>query len=103
MSDGWTFLVSCPDPPDESPVLCQELGCTKEASEYVVTYAADDPSAHFMFCADHAAAAGFCTICGEFYGGTEEFFHSGIRGVCCECIHSDEFDPDNWDDEDDEP
>ncbi len=82
---------------------CEVDGCNGMASEFVITWAADDPSAHFMYCDKHAADAGFCISCGDFYGGTEEFFRSGMHGLCCECLRNDDWSSDDDFDEEDEP
>jgi hypothetical protein len=63
---------------------CQHEGCTDaEPREWSIS--GYDPEPTFIYCDEHAADAGFCISCGNFYGGTEEFFISGARGLCCEC------------------
>lgn len=41
--------------------------------------------ANLLLCMECAIAEGFCIICGEFFGGTEEFLRSGIKGCCVDC------------------
>lgn len=49
----------------------------------IVTYQLED--SEFDLCAECAIKAGFCISCGGFFGGTEEFLHSGFRGCCADC------------------
>jgi hypothetical protein len=58
--------------------MCEQCGAAAEA------YTHYDETTVYL-CYDHAVDAGFCYTCGGFYGGTEEFFHTGIRGLCSEC------------------
>lgn len=53
-----------------------------------------------FLCPDCAAGEGFCLSCGGFFGGTEEFFYSGINGFCRDCVSEyelgDGYEPDGF-------
>lgn len=58
--------------------ICVECGEDSDEYEY-------PDGTITALCEEHATEAGFCYACRGFYGGTEEFMVSGIRGLCCEC------------------
>lgn len=83
---------------------CQVDGCTNDDVQHyeIIGY---DPEPQFEYCDQHAYEAGFCTNCGAFFGGTEEFFMSKCPRICSECCEdiNEDLDlghPDDFDDED---
>jgi hypothetical protein len=76
------------EPPDydpDPPHACQQEGCTAEAVEcQYPDYAEEGDGQVVWYCPDHAVAAGFCSICGAFWGGIEsfEFLHPGRCDDC---------------------
>jgi hypothetical protein len=71
----------------DNPVMNTCEKCGQEPS-----YLGGDWSAYALpgegsrvLCGDCAADAGFCLMCGEFFGGTEEFMLTGIKGLCVDC------------------
>ena len=47
---------------------------------------------YFYYCYQHSETSGFCMGCGGFFAGTEEFFQSGVRGLCVDCKEELEYD-----------
>lgn len=67
---------------DYSDVQCMKCG-KKDSGNCIYTF--PDGKTKSLLCGDCAVNAGFCISCGGFFGGTEEFLRSGVRGCCCDC------------------
>lgn len=65
---------------DHTQTPCEVCGEIKECWGYVT----HDSKEHTL-CSDHAAELGFCLNCGGYFGGTEEFMQTGIKGLCVDC------------------
>lgn len=79
---------------------CQEEGCTESGLECWLPD--DEGQGSFVYCGTHAFPNGFCTACGQFWGGIEsfEFLHPGLCDNChseMENEMADEDDPDDGD------
>lgn len=75
-----------------------ERTCDNCGKDDIARYEIDE--AEFFLCPDCAVNAGFCLSCGGFFGGTEEWFRSSIRGMCVDCRNevkfADEYEPDDF-------
>lgn len=69
---------------------CQAEGCNKPGKmfevpdEYWHEDESDYPVDFERFCEKHAFEAGYCWICGQFWGGVESF-DFGKSGLCENC------------------
>jgi hypothetical protein len=80
--------------------ICEHKGCWKRGFECFINPSMyDEPSEApliFIYCHEHAEKEGFCSICGDFWGGIEsfEFWHPGICDNCWDEIQSNREEPD---------
>jgi len=70
--------------------------CWKKAHyhfEYPALSEEDAKKPTFEYCCyDHAIDSGFCTGCGYFCSGTEDFDFSKVKGMCGQCVEDLEYD-----------
>lgn len=80
---------------DNKPTeLCEHGGCRRRGQPCYIT--ADDSEPDGFYCAEHAQEHGFCSMCGQFWGGIEEFDFG--NGVCPNCREYMDKDLGYWDD-----
>lgn len=65
---------------DQNP--CEKSGCDKSGIPCWLDDGEGDPE---YLCAEHAFEAGYCSQCGVFWGGIDEFDFGRIRGLCPNC------------------
>lgn len=76
---------------------CQHDGC-EEVGTFCYLYDHDEERDVFeYYCAEHAQEHGYCYMCGNFWGGTEDFDFSS-SGMCSNC-RSEYLEDENSDDE----
>jgi hypothetical protein len=63
---------------------CQHPGCTNEGLECHLSPPYDQEGPEY-FCGMHAAMAGYCRGCGQFWGGIESFDSGPHAGWCDHC------------------
>lgn len=89
---------------------CEREGCFKDGlvvcrvPEYESVYHRDpDMKEAIMIehlCPDHAYDAGYCTLCGEFWGGIESFDFENPSHLCEHCIQQVRDEQGDYDDDD---
>ena len=78
--------------------LCEHEGCKEPGLACFLPDDQDAPS--YFYCRDHAQEGGFCSACGNFWGGVESF-EFDPDGLCDNCRHDPDItgeEPDNEED-----
>lgn len=92
-----------PEPRCYGVAPCEHEGCNREGSPCFLNAddKGDDPNGYYCF--EHAQEAGFCYLCGMFWGGIESFDFGD--GRCDNCRSEGDYDDGYWDNDDweDEP
>jgi len=65
---------------------CDHKECLREDVELYILHPEDNNIELFHYCPDHAQENGFCWLCGEFWGGVEEF-EFDPSGLCPNCAY----------------
>lgn len=73
---------------------CGHEGCVEWA---IPCFLPGGEAPHEWLCGTHAAGAGYCSACGEFWGGVESFDVG--PGICQNCRETES----GWSDDDDIP
>ena len=83
-------------PGEQGGHRCEYPECTSwDTLACVMDNDDDNPS---WFCPEHAFAMGHCFICGQFWGGVDNFeFGPGYCEHCASEIERDDYDPDDDD------
>ena len=82
---------------------CQHDGCTSGAISCYLMDTDRDGLPDELLCSAHAAEAGYCMVCGDFWGGIEsfDFLHPGVCDNCHDELEANDADfNDDWDMED---
>ena len=89
----------------ETATLCEQEGCQNEGipcwyPDYVEKIVGDQlPPPDHYYCGDHTFDQGFCSVCGDFWGGIESFeFHH--PGLCDNCYSEVDQERHEYDDDD---
>lgn len=70
---------------------CQHEQCRAPAIECTMTPIAEDqPEDVEYFCRSHAPHHGYCSVCGDFWGGIDSFERDGICDHCADQLEQDE-------------
>lgn len=75
---------------------CEHEGCTSEAIACQLDDDFFDDKVSEWLCPEHAHEAGYCMVCGRFWGGIEsfDFLHPGYCDNCWDEIQADGADGD---------
>lgn len=69
---------------------CQHDGCDLEGEECTIHNEQGEEVLDGHYCGNHAAAHGFCPMCGQFWGGISSFEMNGVCDHCHDELASDE-------------
>lgn len=70
---------------------CQEAGCRQPGRDCYITVLGEDmDQVQSFFCDSHASANGFCSMCGQFWGGIDSFEATGVCDHCADQLEQDE-------------
>ena len=65
---------------------CEHDGCFKDGSVECHVTAVQDIQLIEHLCQDHAYEAGYCSLCGGFWGGIESFDFNNPSHLCENCL-----------------
>lgn len=85
-----------------NPLPCEHEGCTETGIPCYLNWIDEEPNG--WYCPDHAHENGFCPGCGLFSAGIEsfDFSQSGLCENCQDELESEMYEPDEYDEYDDE-